>query len=156
MCLMVELYGIALTTLRGSSTFRPLHERAAAGSFSSNDMLFSPAPTKMQVVPLELSAGFSPVGVELHAQVYSMLPQKAQVLAGARPTQHAEGALICWRNDDVNAPHMAVRRAEVAKDVIMPAQNSARTPVKAKLIATLEKGIAGQHKGVRAALSFLS
>ena len=76
------------------------------------------------------------MGVQRHAQVHSMLPQESQVLAGARPAQHAEGALLCWRDDDVNAPHPAVCCAEVAKNVVMPAQDSKRTPDKAKLIAT--------------------
>lgn len=80
--------------------------------------------------------GHLPVGVQRHAQVHSMLPQEAQVLAGARPAQHAEGALLRWSDDDVNAPHPAVCCAEVAKNVVMPAQDSKSTPVKAKLIAT--------------------
>ena len=74
--------------------------------------------------------------VQRHAQVHSMLPQKAQVLAGACPAQHTEGALLSWSNDDVNAPHPAVCCAEVAKNVVMPAQDSERTPFEAKLTAT--------------------
>ena len=76
------------------------------------------------------------MGVQRHAEVHSMLPQEAQVLARARPAQHAEGALLRRSDDDVNAPYPAVCCAEVAKDVVMPAQDSERTPVKAKLVAT--------------------
>lgn len=65
-------------------------------------------------------AVLSPVGVERHAQVYSMLPQEAQVLARPCPAQHTEGLLLCRRYDDVNAPHLACCYAEVAKDVVMP------------------------------------
>ena len=50
-----------------------------------------------------------------------MLPQKAQVLAGSRPAQDAEGLLLRGRDDDVDAPDLAGRRAEVAEEVIMPA-----------------------------------
>ena len=66
-------------------------------------------------------AVLSPVGVERHAQVYSMLPQEAQVLARPCPAQHTEGLLLCRRYDDVNAPHLPCSCAEVAKDVIVPA-----------------------------------
>ena len=75
------------------------------------------------------------MGVQRHAQVHSVLPQEAQVLTGARPAQHAEGALLRRSHDDVDAPHPAVCCAEVAKDVVMPAQDSERMPDKAKLIA---------------------
>ena len=64
-----------------------------------------------------------PVGVEVHAQVHSMLAQEAQVLARARPAEHAERLLLRGRYDDVDAAHLAISGAEVAKQVVMPAWN---------------------------------
>ena len=66
-----------------------------------------------------------PVGIELHAQVYDMLPQEAQVLARPCPAQHTESLLLCRRYDDVKAPHLACCCAEVAEDVVVPAIRTA-------------------------------
>ena len=78
----------------------------------------SPAPTHK----------LSPVGVQVHAQVDSVLPQEAQVLPRPRPPQHAEGLLLRWRDDDVDAPHLARRRAEVPEDVVVPAEKEREKP----------------------------
>lgn len=50
-----------------------------------------------------------------------MLAQEAQVLAGPRPAEHAEGRLLRGRYDHVHAPHLARIGPKVAEDVVVPA-----------------------------------
>lgn len=80
----------------------------------------------MKFIPLlSFSAGHTPVGVEVHAlDVLGVLAQEAQVLAGARPAQQAEGVLLPGGDDQINAPVPPLTCPEVAKDVIKPAPHS--------------------------------